>query len=171
MFPVAKSLVNNNPNLHHLEIKDTCSASLIYIAKKCPQLTHIAIGHWSYVSEDSITKLVSSCPKLKYAKFEENNFNDTALGMMSRTCPDLEYLEIIGCPNISKEALWRFANPATAVNLRHLCLGKCYISKCSYSCSSRLLDRIKQNLPNVKISIDERSTRSLIPIRCNCNFI
>jgi len=55
---VVKSLLNNNPNLHHLDITTPCSLlrsypviavfssrSLELIADKCPQLTHIGIGH------------------------------------------------------------------------------------------------------------------------------
>ena len=53
---VVMSLVNNNPNLHHLDLDITTKKlvvdfssrifkSLELIADKCPQLTHIGIGH------------------------------------------------------------------------------------------------------------------------------
>ena len=161
---VVKSLVNNNPNLHHLDITQLkvqyccpnnsfrdmdviSSRSLILIADKCPQLTHIGIGNLGCLSETSITKLVTKCPKLKHANFEETEFSNSALAIMSRNCPDLEYLNIIGS-EVTEEALMRFANPATAVNLKHLCVNK-------YDYSPQLPDRLKEKLPNVKIVIEE----------------
>ena len=158
---VVKSLVNNNPNLHHLDITQygcpnnsfrdidvLSSRSLILIAEKCPQLTHIGIGNLGCLSDTSITKLVTKCPKLKHANFEETEFSNSALAIMSRNCPDLEYLNIIGCELVTEEALMRFANPATAVNLKHLCVNK-------YDYSLQLPDRLKEKLPNVKIVIEE----------------
>ena len=104
---VVRSLLNNNPNLHHLDITPwshfhlgsyydntyrdidvLSSRSLILIADKCPQLTHIGIGHLESFSDTTITKLVTKCPKLKHANFEETNFSNSALDMMSRNCPD-----------------------------------------------------------------------------------
>ena len=64
--------------------------------------------------------------------------------MMSNNCPDLEYLNIVGCVGCYEEALERFANPATAANLKLLCVSKYYFSP-------QLLGRINKNLPNVKI--------------------
>ena len=102
---IVESLVNNNPNLHHLditlsgfrrdsEIEEISSRSLILIADKCPQLTYIGIGYHIGIenpSETSITKIVENCPKLKHANFERTEFSDTSLAMMSNNCPDLEY--------------------------------------------------------------------------------
>ena len=157
---VVKSLINNNPNLHHLDITQfgcpvnsyrdidvLSSRSLILIADKCPQLTHIGIGNLGCLSDASITKLVTKCPKLKHANFEETEFSNSALAIMSRNCPDLEYLNIIGS-EVTEEALMRFANPATAVNLKHLCVSK-------YDYSPQLPDTLKEKLPNVKIDIDD----------------
>ena len=151
-FPAVESLVNNNPNLHHLDIKilspfgGGCK-SLILIAEKCPQLTHIGIGDLS-VSDTSITKMVKNCPKIKHANFENTSFNDTALTMMSKNCPDLEYLNIVGCRNVTDEALERFANSSKTSNLKKLC-----ISKYSRYNSPQLADRLKANLPNVELEV------------------
>ena len=166
---VVKSLVNNNPNFHHLDIT-TCghvdfidssfldyhnfcidgfsSRSIILIADKCPQLTHIGIGHLWNVSDVSITKLVENCPKLKHADFRDTRFNDTALAMMSKNCLDLEYLNIFDCINVTEEALERFANPATTANLKKLCIGKY-----TEDYGPQFADRSKQNLPHVEIVI------------------
>jgi len=157
---VVKSLLNNNPNLHHLDISTSgcantyrdidvlSSRSIILIADNCPQLTHIGIGNLESLSDTSITKLVNKCPKLKHANFEETDFSNSALAMMSRNCPDLEYLNITGCELVTEEALVRFADPATAANLKHLCISKCFYS-------SQLPDRLKQNLPHATIVIDD----------------
>ena len=68
--------------------------------------------------------------------------------MLAKNCPDLEYLNIIGCIDVTEEALERFADPATAANLKKLIVGKC-------DYSSQLPDRLKQNLPHVEIVIDD----------------
>ena len=150
-LPVLESIINNNPNLHHLEFSCICENGVNFIANNCPQLTHIGIGRWTGFCEDSIRKLVSNCPKLKYAKFEQTSFSDTALYMMSsQTCPDLEYLQITGCHDISKEALQRFVSPATAANLKHLRLSS------SPLFSWFFIKDINQNLPNLNIVIDRR---------------
>lgn len=104
---VVESLVNNNPNLHHLDISSRrpsfwsnqilSSRSLILIADSCPQLTYIGIGNLTMFSSNDILKLVTKCPKLKHANFKRTNIDDAALAMMSENCPDLEYLNIIGC--------------------------------------------------------------------------
>ena len=130
------------------------SRSLILIADKCPQLTHIGIGHLESFSDTTITKLVTKCPKLKHANFEETNFSNSALDMMSRNCPDLEYLNITGCRYVTEEALERFANPVIAANLKHLELGSYSNEEHSYY-SAQLPNKLKKNLPSVKIVIDE----------------
>ena len=162
---IVESLVKNNPNLHHLDItlsdfddsdiETISSRSLILIADKCPQLTYIGIGYHlsENLSEASITKIVENCPKLKHANFEKTEFSDTSLAMMSNNCPDLEYLNIVGCVGCYEEALERFANPATAANLKLLCVSKYYFSP-------QLLGRINKNLPNVKIVTVEDSHSS-----------
>ena len=162
---VLKSLVTNNPNLHHLDITPSGFAthypnpihryidkfsyrSLILIADNCPKLTHIGIGHLESCIDASITKIVTNCSKLKYANFEDTVFNDTSLAMISKNCPDLEYLNIVNCQNVTEEALERFANSVTATNLKLLCVSRCYYSP-------QLPERLKQNLPNVKIVIED----------------
>ena len=158
------SLINNSPNLHHLDITPLhpglsfghdpipfslphfvfaklSSESLNLIANKCPQLTHIGIGHLRSLSDTSIIKLVTNCPKLKHANFADTCFNDTALDMMSENCPNLEYLNIARCWRVTEEALERFANSSMVANLKLLCVS-------SWDDS---LERLKQNLPNVKI--------------------
>jgi len=156
---VVKSLVDNNPNLHHLDlttygfldyhnIVGFSSRSLDLIADQCPQLTYIGVGHLWNVSDISITKLVENCPKLKHADFRDTRFNDTALAMMSKNCPDLEYLNIVDCINVTEEALERFANPAATTNLKKLCIGKYTVHY-----GPQFADRLKQNLPHVEIVI------------------
>ena len=84
---VVESLVNNNPNIHHLDISSSghvmpwkglghelSSRSLDLIADKCPKLTHIGLAIQRSFSSSSITNLVSKCPKLRHA-----NLKDTPL--------------------------------------------------------------------------------------------
>ena len=164
-YEVLESLLNNNPNLHHLDITQSGVAnrfrymylpptfrSLNLIANKCPQLTYIGIGHLGNVM-NNITKMVESCPKLKHANFEDTNFNDSTLAMMSKHCPDLEYLNIAGCRCVTGEALERFADPATTANLKELRVSKCYYRP-------KLLKRLRQNLPKVEIVVIDDSEDS-----------
>jgi len=161
-YEVVKSLLNNNPNMHHLDITPSGLANRFHymyhsttfdlIADKCSQLTYIGIGHlWNV--RNNITKMVERCPKLKHANFEDTNINDSTLALMSKHCPDLEYLNIAGCDDVTEEALERFANPATMANLRKLLVSKCYYSL-------ELLKRLKQNLPKVEIVVIDNSEDS-----------
>jgi len=128
---VVESLVNNNPNLHHLDISTSgflppqnaalSSKSLILIADSFPKLTYIGIGHLTMFSSNDIRQLVTKCPKLKHANFEKTCVDDTALALMAQNCPDLEYLNISGC---------------------------------GYSVSPDALDRLERDLPNLRI-VDE----------------
>ena len=129
-------------------IDNLSSRSLILIADKCPQLTHIGIGHLIHFSGTSITQLVTNCPKLIYANFEDTSFNDTALAKMSENCPNLEYLNIAGCANVTEEALERLADSAMTANLKKLLVSQYYYSP-------QFLKRLEQNLPNVEISVIE----------------
>ena len=153
---VVMSLVNNNPNLHHLDIStsrpfsvrnrtyhELSSSSLNLLAEKCPQLTHIGICNLGMFSSISITNLVTQCPKLKHANFENTKIDDTALAMMSKNCPYLEYLSISGCPGVTEEGLEAFVYPASKANLKYLNMGVCF--------DFCLFIRLKYDLPNLKI--------------------
>ena len=131
---VVESLVNNNPNLHHLDISTSSipsyhhhqnsklsSSSLTLIANSCPQLTYIGIGNLAMFRSNDILELVTKCPKLKHANFERTHIDDAALDMMSTNCLELEYLSISGC----------------------------------YKITPHSLDRLEQSLPNLEIADDE----------------
>ena len=163
---VLESLVNNNPKLHHLDISSTghpmpmhyipmdehdYSRSLNLLADKCPQQTYINIGYsGAFFNNISITQLVTNCPKLKHANFEETMLDDTALDVMSTNCPDLEYLKISGCSEVTQDGLERFVYPACAANLK--CLDICNdFSTISILKNSGFMMKLKQDLPNLKI--------------------
>ena len=158
---VVKSLVDNNPNLHHLDISskfhpllpnttnELSSSSLILLADKCPQLTYIGIGNLTLFSSTSIIKLVSSCPKLKYANFEGTIVDDTTLAIMSNKCPDLEYIKISNCRMITQEGLETFVYPAYAANLKCLDISDDFTSQ--MISSPNFLKRLRHDLPNLKI--------------------
>ena len=161
---VVRSLVDNNPNLHHLDISSTSlhpsftllmtinelsSSSLILLADKCPQLTYIGIGNLNLFSSTSIIKLVSSCPKLKYANFEGTIVDDTTLAMTSNKCPDLEYIKISNCRMITQEGLETFVYLAYAANLKCLDISDDFMSQ--MISSPHFLKRLRHDLPNLKI--------------------
>ena len=164
---VVESLVNNNPNLHHLDIStsspyilirdsdELSSRSLILLAEKCPQLTHIGIGYLTMFSSFSITKLVTNCPKLKHANFEETMVDNTALAKMSTNCLDLEYLKISNCTSITQGGLERFVYPAYAANLKCLDISNDYYSPIFTSENdlrmSPFLLKLMIDLPNLEI--------------------
>ena len=115
---VVESLVNSNPNLHHLDIStlgcdylhnpidELSDRSILLLTDKCPQLTYLGIGGLTMFSSISISNLVANCPKLKHANFEETMVDDIVLDTMSKECPDLEYLKISGY-RITQEGLER----------------------------------------------------------------
>ena len=161
---VVRSLVDNNPNLHHLDISskshpllpnttnELSSSSLILLADNCPQLTYIGIGNLTMFSSTSIIKLVSKCPKLKHANFEGTKVDDTALAIMSNKCPDLEYIKISNCRMISQHGVDTFVYPAYAANLK--CLDISDDFEFQMISSKHFLKRLKLDLPNLEISSD-----------------
>ena len=150
---VVRNLVNNNPNLHHLDIStsrrhirtfDELSwGSLILLANKCPQLTYIGIGNLTMFTSTSITNLVTQCPNLKHANFEKTKVDDNALSIMSKNCPDLEFLNISGCRSVTEDGLEAFVYPASEANLKYLDIGIGF--------DICLFIRLKYCLPNLKI--------------------
>ena len=157
---VVRNLVNNNPNLHHLDIStsrldiipnrtfDKLSwRSLSLLANKCPQLTYIGIGNLTMFTSTSITNLVTQCPNLKHANFENTEVDDTALAMMSKNCPELEYLNISGCLSVTEDGLEAFVYPASEANLKYLNIGVQF--------DFCLFIRLKYDLPNLKIFTED----------------
>ena len=116
---VIESLVNNNPNLHHIDISTSLirsffnphqnsnltSSSLNLIADKCPKLTYIGIGNLTMFSSNDILRLVAKCPKLKYANFERTQVEDACLAMIPQNCPDLEFIKISGSYRLSADSV------------------------------------------------------------------
>ena len=157
---VVKSLVNNNPNLHHLDISilgwdylhnpidELSDRSIFLLAEKCPQLTYIGIGNLNMFSRTSITTLVANCPRLKHANFEETTVDDTVLDIMSKKCPDLEYLKI-SRGRITQDGLERFVYPAHSANLK--CLDISIGWEFPMNFSPQFMERLKNDLPNLKI--------------------
>ena len=138
---VLESLVNNNPNLHHLDISTSrilppqnaalTSKSLILIADSLPELTYIGIGNLTMFSSNDILQLVTKCPKLRHVNFEKTHVDDTALAVMAQNCSDLEYLNISGC---------------------------------GYSISPDSVDRLERDLPNLKIVDEyEEENHAIVP--------
>lgn len=162
---VLKSLVNNNPNLHHLDIStnttynfrrspndELSSRSLILLADKCPQLTHIGIGNFHWFSSSSITMLVTNCPNLKHANFEHTRVDDTVLAVMSKKCTELEHLNISNCDRITQEGLKGFVYLAYAAKLK--CLEIKHEWRSPMIFSTRFFNRLKHDLPSLKIGTE-----------------
>ena len=116
---------------------------------------YINIGYSAaFFSNISITQLVSNCPKLKHANFEETMFDDTALDVMSTICLDLEYLKISGCSEVTQDGLERFVYPAYASNLKCLDMSNDYEMNFISDDGLRLsnfLRKLKEDLPNLKL--------------------
>ena len=163
---VVKSLVNNNPNLHHLDIStfaypfrrnpngndELSSRSLILLADKCPQLTHIGIGNFHWFSTSSITMLVTNCPNLKHANFEHTRVDNTVLAVMSEKCTELEHLNISNCDRITQEGLKGFVYPAYAAKLK--CLEIQHEWRSPMIFSTCFINRLKHDLPSLKIGTE-----------------
>jgi len=158
---VVESLINNNPNLHHLDFSTDCpvepwmgmgeltSKSLVLIADKCPQLTYIGFANQWAFNSSSITRLVTKCSKLKHVNFQNTNVDETALVVMSKSCPVLEYLNVVGCDGIHG-GLERLVNLASAPNLKEL-----HVSDWYPDSDWEFLERMKQDVPSLKIVISK----------------
>ena len=153
---VIESLVVNNPNLHHLSLRNTADGfilhltrkSLVSIADNCPQITHIDFGFLFKFTNDDIAMFISKCSKLKYVNFENTQIEDSALAMLASNCPDLEDLKISECVQITLQGIEAFLDKASKAKLKRL-----DIRDCGALWFDRLgsMDRLEQNYPLIDI--------------------
>ena len=150
---VIESLVRNNPNLqvvkintygYFFQVQDPkiSSQSLNFIAENCPQLTHIEIGSHRVFKNADIIDLISKCSKLKHANFEKTQIEDSSLARLALGCPDLEYLKLSGCHEITGNGIEAFLKKASQAKLKHL-----DIRGCGFPPS--FMERLKQKHPKI----------------------
>ena len=152
---VIKSLVENNPKLHHLKIHTPGSQfsqligeSLNLIADNCPQLTHIDVANHHVFKNADIINLVSKCSKLKHVNFRNTGIKDDALARLAHDCPDLEHLNISRCVDIGDQGIEAFLQTASLAKLKKIDISDCgdFLSP-----SPELMMRIVQEYPHINI--------------------
>ena len=154
---VIESLVINNPNLYHLNIKNTSyltqhsltGRSLRIIADNCPHITHIDIGNIRVFRNDDI-KIVSKCSKLKYASFEYTRIEDSVLERLANDCPDLEDLNLSECRHITVAGIEAFLDKASKAKLKCLDIRHCRVLYTTRNFGS-IADQLKLKYPLVDI--------------------
>ena len=141
------TLLENNPDLTAINLHSVCNegvcikteSSMQFLAKNFPALEHIT------VEGDSIELIISKCRKLKSLDIR-NNFtaavNDEKLALLGEL-PDLKFLYISKCPNISEEGLKQFLIAAKK-------LEEIDISSCS-GISDTFYKDLKTQFPRVNI--------------------
>ena len=151
---VIKSLVENNPKLHHLTILGShfsqlqlTGKSLNLIAENCPQLTHIGIVNHHVFQNADIINLVSKCSKLKHVNFGNTVIKNDALARLARDCPDLEHLNISRCVDITEQGVEAFLETASQAKLKHLDIRDC----CGFLFPSKFVKRLKKEYPHIEI--------------------
>ena len=158
---VIESLVVNNPNLHHLNIRNTKNGfiqnltrkSLESIADNCPQITHIDIGFLVKFRNDHVSTFISKCSKLKYANFENTLIEDSALAMLASNCPDLEDLKISECVQITLQGIKEFLDKASNAKLKSLDVTDCGALSWGDQWLDRLrsMEQLEQIFPHIEI--------------------
>ena len=63
--------------------------------------THIDVGKSQELENDEFIQLISKCPKLKYANFEDTLIEDSALERLANDCSELEHVNLSDCNEIS----------------------------------------------------------------------
>ena len=152
---VIESLVINNPNLYHLNIKNTAyltqhsltGRSLRIIADNCPHITHIDIGNIRVFRNDDI-KIVSKCSKLKYASFEYTRIEDSVLERLANDCPDLEDLNLSQCLQITVAGIKSFLDKASKAKLKSLDIRRFLYSTENFR---SIVDQLKLKYPHIDI--------------------
>ena len=152
---VIESLVINNPNLYHLNIKNTAyltqhsltGRSLRIIADNCPHITHIDIGNIRVFRNDDI-KIVSKCSKLKYASFEYTRIEDSFLERLANDCPDLEDLNLSQCLQITVAGIKSFLDKASKAKLKSLDIRRFLYSTENFR---SIVDQLKLKHPHIDI--------------------
>ena len=103
------------PTEMQLQILDFLSVpELLRLSKTCrclqnvargPSLwknyTHIDVGELHELENDDFIQLISKCPNLKHANFEDTLIEDSALERLASDCPDIDELNLFNCQAIT----------------------------------------------------------------------
>ncbi|RIA84449.1 hypothetical protein C1645_832259 [Glomus cerebriforme] len=101
------AIIKGSPNLTHLEISgnDIGDEVTEALAHTCHKLEYLDISCCTFISELSICNVIRSCPKLQHLSFGCCNITSTTIKEIARSRPNLKFLDLEGCRNISKEAM------------------------------------------------------------------
>src|ERR1043165_1660678 len=101
------AIIRGSSNLRHLEIGhndigDEITEALTHF---CHKLEYLDLSGCTFISELSICNVIRSCQKIQHLSFGYCNITSTTIKEIARSCPNLKFLDLEGCRNISKEAI------------------------------------------------------------------
>ncbi|GES89914.1 hypothetical protein GLOIN_2v1848414 [Rhizophagus clarus] len=101
------AIIRASPNLRHLDIShnDIGDEVTEALAHTCHKLEYLDISCCTFISELSICNVIRSCPKLQHLSLGCCNITSTTIKEIARSRPNLKFLDLEGCRNISKEAM------------------------------------------------------------------
>ncbi|PKC53799.1 RNI-like protein [Rhizophagus irregularis] len=101
------AIIRASPNLRHLEIggNDIGDEVTEALAYTCQKLEYLDLSGCTFISELSICNVIRSCPKIQHLSLGCCNITSTTIKEIARSRPNLKFLDLEGCRNISKEAM------------------------------------------------------------------
>ncbi|RHZ84503.1 hypothetical protein Glove_80g19 [Diversispora epigaea] len=107
------AIIRSSPNLKHFNISgnDIGDEVIEALAHICHELEYLDLGRCGFITEPSICNVICSCPKLQHLNLGFCNISNTTIEEIARSRPNLKYLGLEGCENISEKLVKRL-NPS-----------------------------------------------------------
>ncbi|KAF9547193.1 hypothetical protein CPC08DRAFT_715877 [Agrocybe pediades] len=113
---------------------ESVAKALLHLSRTSPSITHIEMRGIDLPGSGQFTAcslLGGAFPVLEYLTLDDVNVDDSAFAESSSSMPNLKYLELVACPNISGSALLSFVANRRG-KLQQLVLRRCSGIKHSY---------------------------------------
>ncbi|CAI2189889.1 5881_t:CDS:2 [Funneliformis geosporum] len=90
---------------HICQVRGNSDIDISAITTSCHKLEYLDISHRMEFTETSICNIIHSCPRLQHLNLSFCNITNITIEEIASLCPNLKYLDLKGCENISKEAV------------------------------------------------------------------
>lgn len=117
-------------------------ASILYLAKKAPQLQVANLSFCNLITQEGIKSLCTHCTQLQNISLYYCHINDAALIHVANSLPALKSLTIAGCNSITDNAISKLSQKCT--ELVYLDISHCK------SITSSSIKAICSSLPNLQ---------------------